>query len=136
MLIRILASGETTHVQASVAKAFIQSGLAEEIIIPTFAERIAHDRAQRRKEIEAKNPSINFYPNTAWTVHTPVVGNVLFSPEIHYKCRSCGQKGSASGPTVHKTLVFNHCNLFEKPPADVTSEFVRLRKEYERKAKQ
>jgi hypothetical protein len=119
-------SEETFHVPTGIGKAMIHMGLAEEVVIRTFAEQINHDRKQRllSGSISTKNP------NTTWTVRDgEIAEDVLYPPIVAALCSTCKKTCQMTGPKSVQNGKFLHCHVQESVPE-------HIRKEYERRIKQ
>lgn len=51
-----------------------------------------------------------------------------YSPEIYYKCSSCGNAGIISGPTAQKTQKVHCCGLVTSVPKEIQEQYAQLRK--------
>jgi hypothetical protein len=69
-----------------------------------------------------------------WRAHRGQrIEDVLDAPFVTYKCATCGNSGTISGPSCHKTQVARCCGGTSKVPDDIAKQFVQFRKEWEPK---
>ncbi len=119
-------SEETFHLPTGVGKAMVRMGLAEEVVIKTFPEQVAHDRRQRFLSGDIYNKN----PNTTWTVRDgEIAEDVLYPPVVAAVCSTCKKTCQMTGPKSVQDGKFLHCHVQESVPE-------RIRKEYERRLKQ
>jgi hypothetical protein len=66
-------------------------------------------------------------PKTTWSLQAWSYND---EPYINAACATCGQRVQMSGPSAHRTQVFQHCGVAEKVPSHLQEQYVERRKKF------